>query len=89
MHPTILTPPKKFHFGKLYKENFQIWQDLKKQTNIEFDLLYDPIGWLTLLNSLFTINYSLFNILYIHQGGLKGNETMYQRYLFKYPELKV
>ncbi|MCK5110685.1 MAG: 1-aminocyclopropane-1-carboxylate deaminase [Arcobacteraceae bacterium] len=73
-HPTILTPPKKFHFGKLYKENYKIWQELKQQTNIEFDLLYDPIGWQTLLK------YQKKNILYIHQGGIKGNETMITRY---------
>ncbi|MEA3353361.1 MAG: 1-aminocyclopropane-1-carboxylate deaminase [Campylobacterota bacterium] len=77
--PTILNPPKKFHFGKLYKENYKIWQELKKHTNIEFDLLYDPVGWQTLLShyQLPTTNYPL---LYIHQGGLIGNETMIQRY---------
>ncbi len=83
-HPTILTPPKKFHFGKLYKENYQIWKELKKQTNIEFDLLYDPIGWQTLLASqLSTLNPQP-SILYIHQGGLKGNETMKLRYERKF-----
>ena len=77
-HPTILTPPKKFHFGKLYKENYFIWQDLIKNTNIEFDLLYDPIGWQTLLAQL--KYFDRCSILYIHQGGLKGNETMKLRY---------
>jgi len=74
-HPTIIDTHKKFHFGKLYKENYQIWEALKQQTNIEFDLLYDPIGWQTLLR--YNDNN---NILYIHQGGLKGNETMLARY---------
>jgi len=77
-YPTILTPPKKFHFGKLYKENYQIWLDIKQQTNIEFDLLYDPIGWQTLLYHQNKIN--LNNIIYIHQGGIIGNETMIERY---------
>ncbi len=77
IHPTILTPPRKFHFGKLYKENYFIWQDLQKQINIEFDLLYDPIGWQTLLEYK---NIDNIPILYIHQGGLKGNETMINRY---------
>ena len=81
LHPTILNPPKKFHFGKLYKENYQIWEELKEQTNIEFDLLYDPIGWQTLLQYE---NDKQMPILYIHQGGLKGNETMKLRYERKF-----
>jgi 1-aminocyclopropane-1-carboxylate deaminase/D-cysteine desulfhydrase-like pyridoxal-dependent ACC family enzyme len=78
LHPTILKTSKKFHFGKLYKENYQIWQKLKQQTNIEFDLLYDAIGWQTLLMQTKLINSN--NIIYIHQGGVKGNITMIQRY---------
>lgn len=79
-HPTILKRTKKFHFGKLYKENYLLWKDLSFQTKIEFDLLYDPIGWNTLLH-----NYnSDFIYLYIHQGGLVGNESMLQRYTYKY-----
>lgn len=68
--PTILKPRKKYRFGKLYKELFELWQNL----DIEFDLLYDPIGWDTIKF------YNLKNILYIHQGGLLGNETMIKRY---------
>ena len=71
--PTILNPRKKYHFGKLYKELFFLWQELKNG-GIEFDLLYDPIGWDTVLF------HNLKNILYIHQGGLKGNITMLKRY---------
>ena len=79
-HPTILETKKKYHFGKLYKENYEIWKNLKEQTNIEFDLLYDPIGWNTLLNNI-DDNYTY---LYIHQGGLIGNESMLKRYIHKY-----
>ena len=71
--PTILSPRKKYHFGKLYKNLFEIWKNLKS-LGIEFDLLYDPIGWDTIEY------YDLKNILYIHQGGLKGNITMLKRY---------
>jgi len=71
--PTILKPRKKYHFGKLYKNLFEIWKNLKN-SGVEFDLLYDPIGWDTIEY------YGLKNILYIHQGGLKGNITMLQRY---------
>ena len=79
-HPTICQTKKKYHFGKLYKENFIIWKELKSHTNILFDLLYDPIGWNTLLN-----HYDeSFTYLYIHQGGLIGNESMIKRYEYKY-----
>jgi len=79
--PTILNPRKKYHFGKLYKNLFNIWLDLKK-AGIEFDLLYDTIGWDTVEY------YNLNNILYIHQGGLKGNVSMFKRYMYKYAKNK-
>ena len=84
-HPTILSPRKKYHFGKLYKSSYELWIELKKQTNIEFDLLYDPVGWDTLLYHLEgkTLDSSS-TYLYIHQGGLLGNETMVERYEYKY-----
>ena len=79
-HPTILKPKKKYHFGKLYRENFEIYKELKKEINIEFDLLYDPIGWNTLLDNID----EKYQYLYIHQGGLIGNESMKARYIYKY-----
>ena len=79
-YPTIIPKHKKFHFGKLYKENYQIWLELKK-SGIEFDLLYDPIGWQIMMNNL---NILGDKIIYIHQGGLKGNESMLQRYERKF-----
>jgi len=71
--PTVLKPRKKYHFGKLYPELYFLWDDLKKN-GIEFDLLYDPIGWDTMLY------YGLRDVLYIHQGGLLGNPSMIKRY---------
>ena len=77
-HPIIIESPKKYRFGKLYKELFDIWQELKFETGIEFDLMYDPIGF----NTVFTNVQCLMSndFLYIHQGGLKGNESMIARY---------
>ena len=79
--PMILESEKKYHFGKLYREFFKIWVELRDQTDIEFDLLYDPKGWITLL-----ANRSRFahRICYIHQGGIRGNESMLKRYKRKY-----
>ena len=81
MHPTILSLEKKHHFGKLYRENYKIWLKLQQQTGVVFDLLYDPLGWRTLLSSPEILNKP---ILYIHQGGVLGNESMLPRYERKY-----
>ena len=82
-HPKIIEPSKKRHFGKLYRESYNIWLELQDKMGIEFDLLYDPHGWLTLLE-----NPEIFSLptLYIHQGGLIGNESMLMRYQRKYSE---
>ncbi len=80
-HPTILQMPKKYHFGKLYKEFYEIYNEIKKETKIEFELLYDPLGFYSLVNSKY---FEENNILYIHQGGLLGNPTMIERYTRKY-----
>ena len=83
LHPTILVPTKKRHFGKLYRDSYKIWLELQAKMGIEFDLLYDPQGWITLLE-----NPQIFEkpTLYIHQGGLMGNESMLARYIRKYGE---
>ncbi|MEA3314300.1 MAG: 1-aminocyclopropane-1-carboxylate deaminase/D-cysteine desulfhydrase [Campylobacterota bacterium] len=80
-HPTIIAPPKKYHFGKLYKENYKLWKELKSTTDIEFDLLYDPVGWQTLINSEIFKDKDI-TLLYLHQGGIIGNETMVARYQY-------
>jgi len=81
-YPQILTLDRKYHFGKLYQNNWEIWKELKTQTGIEFDLLYDPKAWLMLQQhkSFFADK----TILYIHQGGLIGNESMINRYQRKF-----
>ncbi|NPA12093.1 MAG: 1-aminocyclopropane-1-carboxylate deaminase/D-cysteine desulfhydrase [Epsilonproteobacteria bacterium] len=78
---TIIPPKRKYHFGKLYKNLYTIWLELKK-AGIEFDLLYDPIGWEVVIEN------NLKDILYIHQGGLIGNQTMIKRYERKYNKIE-
>jgi 1-aminocyclopropane-1-carboxylate deaminase/D-cysteine desulfhydrase-like pyridoxal-dependent ACC family enzyme len=79
-HPTILDASKKYHFGKLYSEFYKEYRDLK-DSGIEFDLLYDPKGWIVLRqNCHFFKN----RVLYIHQGGLIGNISMLKRYQRKF-----
>ena len=84
--PEVIESDKKYHFGKLYPELFEIWKSLKSETNITFDLLYDPFGWLTLLRFLQDANTD-HDVIYIHQGGLVGNESMLPRYERKFRRL--
>ena len=70
---TILEPKQKYHFAKPYKELYTIYKDLYKN-GIEFDLLYAPVMWQTLLQQ------TKEKILYIHSGGVSGNKSMLARY---------
>ena len=81
VHPSILSLDKKHHFGKLYRENYKIWLKLQQQSGVVFDLLYDPLGWRTLLAHKELLDNP---VLYIHQGGVLGNESMLPRYERKY-----
>ena len=85
-HPTILKKDKKYHFGKLYIEFYLKHLELLKQTNIEFDLLYDSLGWIVFEEFVKNLeNKDDYIFLYIHQGGVLGNKTMIERYKFKFP----
>ncbi|QKJ21929.1 1-aminocyclopropane-1-carboxylate deaminase [Poseidonibacter lekithochrous] len=83
-HPIILQRKKKYHFGKLYKEFYETHKDLLEQTNIEFDFLYDSLGFIVLEDYLNSLEDNNSKILYIHQGGILGNISMLERYKHKY-----
>ncbi len=84
--PQILEPKKKFQFGKPHIELIQCYQKLYKETNIEFDLLYDPIGWITVLENIHKIKQP---VIYIHCGGTEGNESMLKRYNYLQTKKKL
>ncbi|MDD2652791.1 MAG: 1-aminocyclopropane-1-carboxylate deaminase [Sulfurimonas sp.] len=69
----ILEPRKKYHFAKPYREFLEIQQKLLG-TGVEFDLIYAPSMWMALLEQ------TQEEILYIHSGGVSGNESMLARY---------
>jgi 1-aminocyclopropane-1-carboxylate deaminase/D-cysteine desulfhydrase-like pyridoxal-dependent ACC family enzyme len=69
----ILEPKKKYHFAKPYKEFLEIQQKVLN-AGIECDLLYSPAMWLALLEQTNE------EILYVHSGGVIGNESMLERY---------
>ncbi len=77
----ILKTPRKFHFAKPYKELLSIYQRALKDCGIEFSLLYDGVGLLTMLahKGVFTKP-----TLYIHQGGTHANPSLLARYKFKH-----
>ncbi|QKJ27750.1 1-aminocyclopropane-1-carboxylate deaminase [Aliarcobacter cibarius] len=84
-HPTILKKTKKYHFGKLYREFYFKHLELFEQTNIEFDLLYDSLGWIVFEDYVNNFEHKKeYTFLYIHQGGLLGNKTMLERYRYKF-----
>ncbi|MGE4420393.1 MAG: 1-aminocyclopropane-1-carboxylate deaminase [Sulfurimonas sp.] len=80
----ILEPQKKYHFAKPYKEFLEIQQKLLA-SGVEFDLIYAPGMWRAILDQTDE------EILYIHSGGVSGNESMIHRYkqkgLFKNPAI--
>jgi 1-aminocyclopropane-1-carboxylate deaminase/D-cysteine desulfhydrase-like pyridoxal-dependent ACC family enzyme len=73
----ILQPNKKYHFAKPYKEFIEIYEKLLLG-GIAFDLLYAPSMWQELLAQTDE------KILYIHSGGVSGNESMLKRYSQKF-----
>jgi 1-aminocyclopropane-1-carboxylate deaminase len=69
----ILESEKRYHFAKPYKEFLDIY-GLLKDGGIEFDLLYAPLLWKCLLEQ------TTEKILYVHSGGVSGNQSMLNRY---------
>ncbi|MGL6124203.1 MAG: 1-aminocyclopropane-1-carboxylate deaminase/D-cysteine desulfhydrase [Shewanella sp.] len=76
-HPHIVNAGKKYHFGKLYPEFYAMWQRVCA-SGVQFELLYDPLGFIVLEEYL--QGGGSHPVMYIHQGGLLGNETMLPRY---------
>ena len=52
LYPIILTTSKKYGFGKLYLELYELHKELLSQTGIEFDFLYDLSEYITSTGTL-------------------------------------
>lgn len=77
--PPIIFENTSFRFAN---PNFLLLKTIKQvqpASNIEFDLIYDPVGWKILLDNLEQISGP---IMYIHCGGTLGNESMLARYRY-------
>jgi len=75
----ILESDKRYHFARPYPELLRTWQALTA-ANINVDLIYGTLMWHVLLQHLDNISGA---ILYLHSGGLSGNDTMLDRYRHK------
>lgn len=75
--PTILKGTQKYHYGKLYIKLYVLWQEVKEKMGVEFDLMYDPVGWSVFLEHIDSLKGTP---IYIHQGGILGNTSMIERY---------
>ncbi len=85
-YPQILNTQKKYHFGKLYPEFLEVWRDFHEETNVEFELLYDP-KMLLIFKEILQNRKG--NFLYIHSGGTPGNESMLARYNYEKKSLTL
>jgi len=75
----LITTEKRYRFATPYREFYEIYQELL-ESGIEFDLIYAPKMWLALIENIKSFDG---DFLYVHSGGVSGNETMLQRYAFK------
>lgn len=73
----IILENSSYRFATPHTKLWQTIQFIQYESNILFDLVYDPVGWEILLIHLDSI---LTPILYLHCGGLLGNSSMSQRY---------
>ena len=74
-YPVILDTEKRYHFGEPHPELLHVYQELLASTGVEFELMYDAKTWLVLKKQMFGTP-----VLYIHNGGVSGNESMLARY---------
>lgn len=79
-YPKILHCDKKRKFAKPYDDYLQMHKEIEAETGIVFDLIYAPKTWMEMMELFCELSEPL---LYIHTGGLSGNETMLERYRFK------
>ncbi|MBN2895578.1 MAG: 1-aminocyclopropane-1-carboxylate deaminase [Campylobacterales bacterium] len=74
----LIETKQRYRFGTPYQAFLSVHQTLR-ETGVVFDLLYAPKMWLALLEHLSQIDGE---IMYIHSGGVYGNATMMERYMY-------
>ncbi len=76
-YPHIIDTAKKYRFGELHEELYEMYDELKS-TGLEFDLLYDVKAWLAIKENIDIFKSK--ELLFLHSGGVHGNESMLLRY---------
>ncbi len=77
--PEILDGEAKWPFAKPRGDFYEIWQALLN-AGVEFDMIYAPKMWRALLNAYDALSQP---ILYVHSGGVSGNESQLAQYRYK------
>lgn len=77
----IILDNQKYRFAVPNLQLNDLINQIMLASQVEFDLIYDPIGWKLLLDNISQINQP---ILYLHCGGVNGNVTMQKRYEYKF-----
>lgn len=74
--PNLTILPTPFRFAQPDPMLLDTYRRLK-DAGIEFDLIYAPVMWRALIEAVSQIEGE---VLYVHSGGVSGNETMLARY---------
>ena len=96
LFPTIISSSfsQKRNFAATYVDHLDLWAELKRQTSIEFDLLYAPRSFEIILSSHLKRPFKRTdldkpllenwlegsNVIYYHCGGQEGNCSQLARY---------
>ncbi|MHC3994672.1 1-aminocyclopropane-1-carboxylate deaminase [Thiomicrolovo sp. ZZH C-3] len=74
--PNLMMLSTPYRFGSLHDDLLQTYEKLRS-AGVEFDLVYAPVMWLALTEVWEDLEGE---VLYVHSGGVSGNETMLARY---------
>ncbi|MDH4199168.1 MAG: 1-aminocyclopropane-1-carboxylate deaminase [Spirochaetia bacterium] len=73
----ILEPPLKIKFAQPHRDLLEVYLGLQKN-GLEIDLIYDAAAWLCIKQNLPVFQNK--NLLFVHSGGIHGNESQLKRY---------
>lgn len=74
----IIPPFPKVRFGSLSQKLLNVYDELLRDTKIEFDLLYGALTWSSLFHRW--RDFEDKPLMYIHSGGVEGNTSQLKRY---------
>ncbi len=78
--PTILETADKISFASPHPKLLVVYKELL-EAGVEFDLIYDAKCWLALAENIDYFKER--DVIFVHSGGLLGNETQLERYKHK------